>query len=73
MLSLGLGLTPAQCQQAFQAGDMAYFSASGCAEAKENDHLIATKKSELSTKTMMIIGGGVLLTGIILYVTLKSK
>ncbi|HMG94366.1 MAG TPA: hypothetical protein VK589_30105 [Chryseolinea sp.] len=69
-----LGATELQCHQAFAAGDMAFYNASGCAASTANDQLIAQKKSEIGMKTYVLIGVGVVATGLIIYFsTRKSK
>lgn len=71
---MSLGITELQCHQAFAAGDMAFFNASGCTNSAGNDQIIAQKRSELNTKTYVLIGVGLLATGVIIYLsTRKSK
>ncbi|MBL0744589.1 hypothetical protein [Chryseolinea lacunae] len=63
----GLGLTPLECQRAFSAGDINYWKAAGCAGSLENNALVASKKQELDGKTVAIMVGGVLFTGLLIY------
>lgn len=60
------------CQQAFTAGDLAYYTAAGCSQSKENDLLTSRAKSAVNTKTILIAGGGLLATGLLIYLTTKS-
>jgi hypothetical protein len=69
----GLGATALQCQQAFNAGDMTFFRSAGCSGSAENDKLLADKKQQIKTSTMVLIGGGVLITGLIIYFASTSK
>lgn len=68
----GFGLTPTQCAEVFASGDTAYFAASGCANSQANDSLITQKKDAINTKTALIIGGGILAAGLIIYFSLKK-
>lgn len=71
---MNLGITELQCRQAFAAGDMAFFNASGCTNSAANDQLILDKRKELNTKTYVLIGAGLVATGVIIYLsTRKSK
>lgn len=67
-----LGLTPSQCAEVFAAGDLSYYQSAGCVNTQSNDALLASKKGELNTKTMLIIGGGLIGAGIIIYLSLKK-
>ena len=67
-----LGITPAECKSAFAAGDMAYYNAQGCTETAAIDQLLAAKKSEINFKTWALVGGGVLVAGIVIYLSVKK-
>lgn len=61
------------CQQAFTSGDLTYYNAAGCSLSKQNDQLIASAKSSVNTKTVLIAGAGLLATGLIIFLTTRSK
>jgi hypothetical protein len=60
------------CQQAFASGDKAYFNAAGCTQSVENTALIEQAKKSLDTKTYLLIGGGVIATGILIYLSTRT-
>ena len=68
-----LGITPVECKSAFAAGDMAYYNAQGCTETAAIDQLLAAKKSEINFKTWALVGGGVVVAGIVIYLSVKKK
>jgi hypothetical protein len=60
------------CHQAFTGGDLKYYNAAGCSQSAENSALIAKAKSSVDTKTILLIGGGVVATGLLAYFTLRK-
>lgn len=59
------------CQQAFASGDVDYFNSSNCMQTDINDKLIADAKRSSNMKTMLLIGGAVIGTGLLIYLSLK--
>lgn len=68
-----LGATALQCQQAFAAGDLAFFNANNCTDSAGNQALIDAKRKELNTKTYVLLGVGVIGVGAIIYFSTRKK
>jgi hypothetical protein len=60
------------CQQAFAAGDVAYYNGAACSQSEATDSLIAQTRKALNTKTVLLVTGGVILTGLIIYLSVKK-
>lgn len=67
-----LGATALQCQQAFAAGDLAFYNASNCADAAGSQLIIDAKRKELNTKTYVIVGAGILAVGAVIYFSTRK-
>jgi hypothetical protein len=59
------------CQQAFAAGDLDYYRSANCTRTAANDKLIADAKRSSTMKTVLLIGGAVVGTGLLIYLSTK--
>lgn len=65
-------VTAIQCQQAFAAGDLAFFNANRCNDSAGNQQLIDAKRKEINTKTYVIVGAGILAVGAIIFFSTRK-